>query len=73
MTTTAERRHRRRDTPEAVDGPTIRFAPQDFAEAKTLTEVYAQYLEAKGFDVDIQAANGFRDQVYPALEAGDST
>ena len=56
---------------EAVEGPTIRIAPQDFAEAKTLTEVYAQYLEAKGFDVDVQAPNGFRDQVYPALEGDD--
>ena len=49
--------------------PTIRLAPQDFAEAKTLTEVYGQYLTAKGFDVDIQAPDGFRDQVYPDLEA----
>jgi osmoprotectant transport system substrate-binding protein len=56
---------------EVVDGPTIRIAPQDFAEAKTLTEVYGQYLEAQGFDVDIQAPNGFRDQVYPDLENGD--
>jgi len=59
------------ETPEAVDGPTIRIAPQDFAEAKTLTEVYGQYLQARGFDVEIQAPNGFRDQVYPALENGD--
>ena len=49
--------------------PTIRLAPQDFAEAKTLTEVYGQYLTAKGFDVDTQAPDGFRDQVYPDLEA----
>ena len=53
----------------AKSDPTIRIAPQDFAEAKTLTEVYAQYLTAKGFDVDLQAPNGFRDQVYPDLEA----
>src|SRR5688572_9928029 len=51
--------------PGAVEGSTIRFAPQDFAEAKTLTEVYAQYLTAKGFDVEVQPASGFRDQVYP--------
>jgi osmoprotectant transport system substrate-binding protein len=56
---------------EAVEGSTIRFAPQDFAESKTLTEVYAQYLEARGFDVEVQPASGFRDQVYPALENGD--
>jgi osmoprotectant transport system substrate-binding protein len=59
------------DDVEAVDGETIRIAPQDFNEAKVLTEVYAQYLEAKGFDVDLQAPNGFRDQVYPDLEADD--
>lgn len=58
-------------TIEAIDGPTIRIAPQDFAEAKTLTEVYAQYLESQGFKVDLQAPNGFRDRVYPDLEADD--
>ena len=58
-------------TTEAVEGTTIQLAPQDFAEAKTLTEVYGQYLQAKGFDVEIQPASGFRDQVYPGLEAGD--
>jgi osmoprotectant transport system substrate-binding protein len=59
------------DTTEAVDGPTIRIAPQDFAEAKTLTEVYGQFLEARGFDVEIQAPNGFRTEVYPDLEADE--
>lgn len=59
------------DTPEAVDGPTIRIAPQDFNESETLTEAYAQYLEAQGFDIDLQPANGFRDQVYPDLEGDD--
>ncbi len=56
---------------EAIEGSTIRFAPQDFAESKTLTEVYAQYLEAQGFDVEVQPASGFRDQVYPGLENDD--
>jgi osmoprotectant transport system substrate-binding protein len=56
---------------EVVEGSTIRFAPQDFAESKTLTEVYAQYLEARGFDVEVEPASGFRDQVYPALEADE--
>jgi osmoprotectant transport system substrate-binding protein len=59
------------DTTGAVEGSTIRFAPQDFAESKTLTEVYAQYLEAQGFDVEVQPASGFRDQVYPGLENDD--
>jgi osmoprotectant transport system substrate-binding protein len=56
------------DTGAKTD-PTIRLAPQDFAEAKTLTEVYGQYLKAEGFDVAIQAPDGFRDQVYPDLQA----
>ena len=53
----------------SVEGPTIRIAPQDFAEAKTLTQVYGQYLKAKGFDVTIGKPDGFRSQVYPDLEA----
>ena len=57
------------DTGASSSDPTIRMAPQDFAEAKTLTEVYGQYLTAKGFKVDIQAPDGFRDQVYPDLQA----
>ncbi|MEO6317232.1 MAG: ABC transporter substrate-binding protein [Acidimicrobiales bacterium] len=56
---------------EAVEGETIRFAPQQFAESETLTEVYAQYLEAKGFDVEVQPSSGFRDIVYPGLTNGD--
>jgi osmoprotectant transport system substrate-binding protein len=59
------------DAVEAIDGPTIRLAPQDFPEAVTLTEIYGQYLEAKGFDIDLQAPNGFRTEVYPDLESGD--
>jgi osmoprotectant transport system substrate-binding protein len=58
-----------KDDTGSTKDPTIRLAPQDFAEAKTLTEVYGQYLKAEGFDVEIQAPDGFRDQVYPDLEA----
>lgn len=56
---------------EDKGGETIRIAPQDFAESKTLTFVYGKYLEAEGFDVDIQQAKGFRDQVYPGLAEDD--
>jgi osmoprotectant transport system substrate-binding protein len=49
---------------------TIRLAPQDFAESKTLTEVYGQFLESKGYTVEIQPAKGFREQVYPGLRDG---
>lgn len=48
---------------------TIRLVPQDFGESKTLTEVYAQCLKAKGYKVEVQKASGFREIVYPALEA----
>jgi osmoprotectant transport system substrate-binding protein len=52
-----------------IAGPTIRLAPQNFAESETLTEVYGQYLEAQGFNVTIQKADGFRSQAYPDLQA----
>lgn len=58
-------------TAVAIEGTTIQLAPQDFAESKTLTEVYGQYLRARGFDVEIQPASGFRPQVYPGLTGGD--
>jgi osmoprotectant transport system substrate-binding protein len=56
------------DGGEKKGGETIRLAPQDFAESQTLTQAYGQYLKAKGFDVEIQPAKGFREQVYPGLE-----
>ena len=48
---------------------TIRISSQDFAEQKTLAQVYGQYLEAKGFDVEIQDPIGTRTQIYAAFEA----
>src|SRR3954465_10381113 len=56
-------------TGSTAEGSTIRLVPQQFNESQTLTEVYGQYLEAKGFKVDIQDASGFRDVVYPALDS----
>lgn len=55
----------------AVDGPTIRLRGQDFSESITITEVYGQYLEAKGYDVDILAAAGFRTEALDGLRNGD--
>jgi osmoprotectant transport system substrate-binding protein len=55
--------------PGSVAGPTIRLAPQAFAEAETLTQVYGQYLKAQGFNITIEAPDGFRSQVYPDLQA----
>jgi osmoprotectant transport system substrate-binding protein len=53
-----------------VEGSTIRLVPQDFPESQTLTQAFGQFLEARGYDVEIQDASGFRDIVYPALEDG---
>lgn len=52
-------------------GETIRISSQDFSEQKTLAEAYGQFLEAKGFDVDIQDPIGTRTQLFSALEGGD--
>lgn len=50
---------------------TLRLRPQDFAESVTLTEVYAQFLKAKGFGTEVQKPDGaFREGVYPALADG---
>ncbi|MBX3285611.1 MAG: ABC transporter substrate-binding protein [Actinobacteria bacterium] len=49
---------------------TIRISSQDFSEQKTLAQVYGQYLEAQGFDVDIQDPIGTRTQIYAALADG---
>jgi osmoprotectant transport system substrate-binding protein len=53
---------------EPASSATLRLVPQDFPESQTLTQVYAQFLEAKGFKVEVQDASGFREIVYPALE-----
>ena len=51
--------------------PSLSLRPQDFAESRTLTEVYAQYLKAKGYDTTVQDPDGaFREGVYPALKSG---
>ncbi len=52
------------------DGPTIELRGQDFSEAITLAEVYGQYLQALGYDVDIQTPAGFRVEAVADLEAG---
>lgn len=54
-----------------VSGPTIRVRGQDFSENITLAEVYGQYLEAKGYDVEILTPAGYRTEALDALEAGE--
>jgi len=53
------------------DGPTIRVRGQDFSESATIAEVYGQFLEARGYPVEILAPAGFRTEVVAALEAGE--
>lgn len=55
------------------DKPSLSLRPQDFAESVTLTEVYAQFLESKGYDTSVQKPDGaFREGVYPALKDGEA-
>lgn len=56
---------------EAIDGPTIRLRGQDFSESITIAEVYGQYLEAKGYDVEILTAAGFRTEALDGIKNGD--
>ncbi len=59
------------DVEAPADAPTIRISSQDWSEQKTLAQAYGQFLEAKGFDVEIQEPIGTRTQIYAALDAGD--
>ena len=54
-----------------TDGPMIVTRGQDFSEARTIAQVYAQHLEALGYPVEILTAAGFRTEAIAALEAGE--
>jgi osmoprotectant transport system substrate-binding protein len=56
---------------EMMDGPTIQVRGQDFSEAITIAEVYGQYLEAKGYPVEILTPAGFRTEALDGLENDD--
>jgi osmoprotectant transport system substrate-binding protein len=58
-------------TSEMVDGDTIQIRGQDFSEAITIAEVYGQYLEAKGYPVEILTPAGFRTEALEGLQNGD--
>ena len=58
-------------TSEMMDGPTIQIRGQDFSEAITIAEVYGQYLEAKGYPVEILTPAGFRTEALDGLQSGD--
>lgn len=51
-------------------GETIAIGSQKFSESITLAEVYAQFLEAKGFDVTVEAPIADRTQLFAAMDKG---
>ena len=55
------------DDDAASDGPTIRLRGQDFSESVTIAEVYGQYLQAKGYDVEILTQAGFRTEAIDGI------
>jgi len=56
---------------DSIDGPTIKVRGQDFSESATLAQVYGQYLEAKGYPVEILTQAGFRTEAIDGLKNGD--
>ena len=53
------------------DGPTIVIRGQDFSESATIAQVYGQYLQGLGYDVEIETPAGFRTEALAALGSGD--
>jgi osmoprotectant transport system substrate-binding protein len=53
------------------DGPTIRLRGQAFSEAVTIAEVYGQYLQAKGYDVEILTPAGFRVEAIDGIRSNE--
>lgn len=58
-------------TASTVGGPVLKIRGQDFSESATIAEVYGQYLKAKGYNVEILTAAGFRTEAIDALKSGD--
>lgn len=55
----------------AKEGPRITVGSANFPEAVILAEIYAQALEAKGYEVSKKLNVGAREVYFPALERGD--
>jgi osmoprotectant transport system substrate-binding protein len=51
--------------------PTVTIGSADFDEAAVVAEVYAQALEAAGFEVERNLYTGPRETTVPALESGE--
>jgi osmoprotectant transport system substrate-binding protein len=59
------------DSGDTKEGPPIVIRGQQFSESVTTAEVYGQYLEAKGYEVLILPAAGFRTEAHDALAADE--
>jgi osmoprotectant transport system substrate-binding protein len=56
---------------ESVEGPTITVGSADFAESRILAQIYAQALEAEGYDVEVRENIGPREVTFPAMGSGE--
>jgi len=56
---------------QAADKPAVSVGSAGFYEAAVVGEMYAQALEAKGYEVDRHLEIGERPAVHQAMEAGD--
>ena len=56
---------------DAKDGPTITIGSANFSESALVAEIYAQTLEAEGYQVERKLNTGNREIYAPALESGE--
>jgi osmoprotectant transport system substrate-binding protein len=56
---------------EAKDGPAIKIGSANFSESALVAEIYAQTLEAEGYQVERKLNTGNREIYAPALESGE--
>lgn len=53
-----------------IEGPTITVASFNFPESVILAEIYAQALEAEGYDVERNLNLGSRELIFPEVQSG---
>jgi osmoprotectant transport system substrate-binding protein len=58
------------DDAGSVEGPTITVASFNFPESVILAEIYAQALEANGYDVERNLNLGSRELIFPEIQSG---
>jgi osmoprotectant transport system substrate-binding protein len=59
------------ETEAAAERPSVSMGSAGFYEAAVVAEIYAQALEAKGYEVERHLELGERDVVHAAYDAGD--